>query len=306
MATMSLVASPVRFSLKSVLVATDFSDASRRPLDHALAAARYFGAKFYLAHVVSGLAYTLAGPDAIGFASEAARRDLLQLEHELAENGFLDGIAHESLVRKGVVWDELQSIISHNHIDLVVLGTHARRGPGRMLLGSVAEGVFRHASCPVLTVGPNSSAFGFSKTSYTFLFATDFGESSLRALPHAISFANRLGAKLTLLHVIPLTSVPEHPSRNDLVKHYADRMACLRRLEQSQTGEEFVEPPEYLVKFGAPSERILQVAAEIKADLIFMGLHPSTHIAPPQMRFATAYEVVCGASCPVLTVRTQS
>jgi nucleotide-binding universal stress UspA family protein len=302
---MSLAVPPVDLSLKSVLVATDFSAASRQPLDHALAVARHFGAKFYLAHVVSGLAYTLAGPDTLELACEAANRDLLQLEHELVENGALDGIDHESLVRKGVVWAELEAIISQKCIDLVVLGTHGRRGLGRIILGSVAEDVFRHASCLVLTIGPNSCTFDFGKTNPRFLFATDFGEGSLRALPHAISFANRLRAKLTFLHVIPVATVSERPSDDVLVKRDVARQACLRRLEQLLIGEELAQPPEYLVHLGVPSQRILQVAGEIKAGLIFMGLHPSTHIGPPQMRWATAYEVVCDASCPVLTFRTQ-
>jgi nucleotide-binding universal stress UspA family protein len=301
----SLPASPIRFSLKSVLAATDFSDTSQQPLDHALAIARHFGAKFYLAHVVSGLAYTLAGPDALELASEAAERDLLLFEHQLVENGWLDGADHESLVRKGIVWEELQSIISQNHIDLVVLGTHARRGLGRMLLGSVAEAVFRHANCPVLTVGPNSSPFVFGSASHRFLFATDFGEGSLRALPHAISFANSLGAKLTLLHVVPVKPVAECSSRNVVLSPDIVRVACLRRIEQLLAHQELAHPPECLVQFGVPSERILRTATEIKADLVFLGLHRSTRVASLQMRWATAYEVVCGASCPVLTSRTQ-
>jgi nucleotide-binding universal stress UspA family protein len=70
--------------------------------------------------------------------------------------------------------------------------------------------------------------------------------------------------------------------------------------------EELALPPEYLVHFGRPSETILQLALKLKADLIFMGLRLSTHVvAAPQTHWATAYEMVCGASCPVLTARTQ-
>jgi hypothetical protein len=57
---------------------------------------------------------------------------------------------------------------------------------------------------------------------------------------------------------------------------------------------------------GRPSETILQLALKLKADLIFMGLRRSTHVvAAPQTHWATAYEMVCGASSPVLTARTQ-
>jgi nucleotide-binding universal stress UspA family protein len=206
-----------------------------------------------------------------------------------------------------VVWEELQSIISHNQIDLVVLGTHGRRGLGKMLLGSVAEEVFRQANGLVLTVGPNSYPFDFAKTRPKFLFATDFGEGSLRALPHAISVANHLRAKLTLLHVVPAAPIPEHPSHEVLALRDPPRMACFRQLEQLLTHEqELALPPEFFVHFGLPSERILQLASELKADLIFMGLRRSTHIASAShLPWATAYDVVCCAGCPVLTVRSE-
>jgi nucleotide-binding universal stress UspA family protein len=203
--------------LKSVLLATDLSETSQKALRHAVAIARHYGAKFYLAHVVSGLVYTLPGPQALELASEAAERDVLQLEHDLVESGSLDGVDHEFLVRKGVVWEELQSIISQERVDLVVLGTHGRHGIEKLLLGSVAEQVFRRANCLVLTVGPNSYPFEFSRKSPKFLFATDFGEGSLSALPHAVAFANHFGAKLTLLHVVPATSIPEGPIESRII-----------------------------------------------------------------------------------------
>jgi nucleotide-binding universal stress UspA family protein len=155
-------------------------------------------------------------------------------------------------------------------------------------------------------LAPNSCAFDFGKTNPKFFFATDFGEGSLRALPHAISFANHLRAKLTFLHVVPVAPVPEHPSRDVLLMRDAARMAYLQRPRQLLTNEqELAMPPEYLVRVGQPSETILQAALELEANLIFMGLRLSTHIAHPQMRWATAYEVVCSARCSVLTVRTQ-
>ena len=68
---MPLVAATGDIELKSVLIATDFSEASEKALRHALAIARHYGAKLYLAHVVSSLAYTLVGPDAVVAATDA-------------------------------------------------------------------------------------------------------------------------------------------------------------------------------------------------------------------------------------------
>jgi len=62
-------------ALKSVLVAFDFSQASQKPLHHALAIARHYGAKFYLAHVVSGIGYTIAGQEALNLAAERTQEN---------------------------------------------------------------------------------------------------------------------------------------------------------------------------------------------------------------------------------------
>lgn len=83
------------------------------------------------------------------------------------------------------------------------------------------------------------------------------------------------------------------------------RMASLRRLEElTAQNAELAVTPEFMVEFGLPGEMILQTADTLKADAIIMGLHRSAHIgAASHMPWATAYEVVCRASCPVLTVR---
>ena len=80
---MSLIAATGDIHLKSVLIATDFSEASEKALRHALAIARHYGAKFYLVHVVSSLGFTLVGPDAVIAAIDAVRRDARQLEDDL-------------------------------------------------------------------------------------------------------------------------------------------------------------------------------------------------------------------------------
>jgi len=148
-----LYAAPaVEVDLKRVLVATDFSAASEKALRHAIAIAQSYGAKFYLAHVVSALGFKLAGGDAAAMAIESAKRDLLQLEGRLAQAGALTGIEHETVVSEGNVWEQLELVIEQEHVDLIVIGTHGRSGISRLLFGSVAEGVVRGATMPVLLI----------------------------------------------------------------------------------------------------------------------------------------------------------
>src|SRR5208282_3466307 len=270
---MSLVAATGDIELKSVLVATDFSEASDKALRHALAIARHYGAKLYLAHVVSSLGFTLVGPDAVNVATEIVWRDARQLVERLVQNGALAGLRHEVIVSQGNVWDELGKIISQEQVDLVVIGTHARRGLGKLLLGSVAEHIFRHAGCLVLTVGPGSlqdSPVGGARAIRPFLFATDFSGPSLHALPHAISSANHFGTKLVLLHVVPAVPMPEgvnRPSADDVIERREKiRVTSLKRLEElTLQNPKLAVPPEFIVEFGSPSEEILKAADTFKA-----------------------------------------
>src|SRR5208283_2435253 len=221
---MSLVSATGDIHLKSVLIATDFSEASEKALRHALAIARHYGAKLYLVHVVSSLGFTLVGPEAVNLATQIVSRDASELENRLVQSGALAGLRHEVIVTQGNVWDQLGKIISHEQVDLVVIGTHARRGLGKLLLGSVAEHIFRHAECLVLTVGPGSlqdSPVDGSRAVRPFLFATDFSGPSIRALPYAISSANHFGTKLVLLHVFPSVPMPEGidwPTADDVMQ----------------------------------------------------------------------------------------
>src|SRR5215469_12311061 len=178
---MSLIAAALK--PRSILVATDFSEASDKALRHSLALARFYGAKFCLAHVLSSLGLTMAGPGAIAACEEAVSRETAQLAASLVRTGALTGIRHKFIVRHGELWPQLREIIREESTDLFVVGTHGRHGIAKLFLGSIAEQIFRQADCPVLTFGPCSHDrpwFNTSSAHPTFLFATDLGEASLR------------------------------------------------------------------------------------------------------------------------------
>ena len=152
---------------RSVLIATDFSAASEKALRHSLALARFYGSRFCLAHVVSSLGLTMAGPGAIAACEEAALREAAQLEASLIRTGALTGIQHKFIVRQGELWPELREIIREESTDLVVVGTHGRHGIAKLFFGSIAEQIFRQADCPVLTFGPYSHERPWFNTSST-------------------------------------------------------------------------------------------------------------------------------------------
>jgi nucleotide-binding universal stress UspA family protein len=308
---MSSIPTP-KVGLKSILLAYDFSEASGKPLHHAIAIARHFTAKLYIVYVVSSVGYAIAGPEASQLACEGSMRDAHRLEAELLKIGALTGLQYEFIICEGNVWEQLELVIRQKHIDAVVVGTHGREGLGRLVLGSVAEQIFRQADCLVLTVGPGSredSLMEKKESVRPFLFATDFGAASLCALPYAASFANHFGAKLAVLHVLPAAPVPETfhwSTTGDLIE-----MREQARFVSQKQFEQFVVPNvpaatklEFISEFGIPSEHILQACHTLKADLLILGLHSERHAETvSHLPWIRAHEIVCRASCPVLTMK---
>ena len=303
---MSLIAAALK--PRSILIATDFSEASEKALSYSLALARFYESKFCLAHVVSSLGMTMAGLGAIAACEEAVSREAADLEDSLIHTGALTGIQHKFIVRQGELWPELREIIRQESADLLVVGTHGRHSVAKLFFGSTAEQIFRQADCPVLTFGPHSDGrpwFGTSSsTQRTFLFATDFGQASLHGLPQAIAAANQLGAKLAFLSIIPAA-----PSSTDqaVTDWQGDaRMRTLQRLAELADDAGLDIRPQLYAEFKSArpvSEKILEIADRLRADLIIMGLHNSAHTGLiSHLDLATTYDVICQARSPVLTV----
>lgn len=292
---------------RSVLIASDFSAASEKALRHSLALARFYESRFCLAHVVSSLGLTLAGPGAIAACEDAVLRETWALQASLLKSGALTGIQYKFIVRRGELWPALREIIREESANLVVVGTHGRHGIGKLFFGSTAEQIFRQADCPVLTFGPCSHDrpwFDTSATHPTFLFATDFGHASLHALPQAIAAANQFGAKLAFLSVVPaIGSDTDEHSRNCLED---SRMKTLERLSQLAHNAGLDLRPELYVEFESERpvrEKILETAEKLGARLIIMGLHHSAYAGViSHLDLATTYEVICNANSPVLTI----
>jgi nucleotide-binding universal stress UspA family protein len=289
-----------------ILMATDFSDASRNALRYAGAIADFNGARLYIVHVVSSVGYTMV-PGAEVQATKLAARDLKELLNNLDDVGESLPAEVALIVRQGDITAGLDKLIREEKIDLIVIGTHGRTGFSKLTLGSVAENVFRKANCPVLTVGPNSPAdwpereLGAEKA---ILLATDFGDASLAALPYAASIANRSRSKLVVLHVnTPLPESPANSVFGDETVAEELRYAALQQLQKLLPGDLGIEP-ELRVTAGLPVDGILSEAAGNSAGLIVLGLHRRSLLVPAEHLPSTAYGVVIQARCPVLTVRT--
>ena len=181
---------------------------------------------------------------------------------------------------------------------MVVTGTHGRGRFKKMILGSVAEEVFRQADCPVLTVGPHAEAqvpreLGLEN----ILLATDFAPSAERSAQYTFSLAQEYGARLTFLHVVEdvraYTEEEEERVRNVNIHE-------MRRFMPPES-ESWCEV-KFRVTFGSAAEKILSAASGTKANLIIMGAQTKKTFAG-HMPLTIAYNVAAKAECPVLTVR---
>lgn len=290
-----------RIALKNILYLTDFSEPSEAALPFAASIAREYDGKIYALQVLTPAMYTYTPPeltaDAITAQEECAERDMLRLTAQLA------GIPHETIVERGVgVWPTIERALKQYGIDLIVLGTHGRTGAVKLLLGSVAEEIFRRSRVPVLTIGPSvrHGTHGSARF-HRVLFATDFTPESLAAASYAISLAQENEAGLLLFHVIP--DGDREKRDNSTETSVANIMYELGELVPKDA--ELWCRPETIVDYGSPGEKILEVAKRRGADLIVLGVRDAAkHLgAATHLERTTAHKVVAHAQCPVLTVR---
>lgn len=283
-----------RVALKKILFATDFSPVSKAALPFAVAVARRFGSSIDAVHVFA-LSELQMCPEAVPIAvggplTQRAEQDMA----DLLRSDVFEDVPHDGRVRSGIeVWTEIESLIESEGFDLVVLGTHGREGLKQVVLGSVAETIFRSAPCPVLVVGPKAP----NKPLPVFrnlLFATDLSPASLKALPFVEAFAEENQADVTVLHVCQEKIRDKH--EQDLATESLGKW--MRELIPPRSGME------YEVRFGAPADNILTLAAERQCDLVMLGAHHASNFAS-HLPGAVAHRIVAEAPCPVLTVHWQ-
>ena len=301
---MSLVDSGTRISLKNILFLTDFSGASEAALPFAAAIARGYGATVYSLYVFTPPSYVYTTPEmtvaAIEAEEENAKAEMRRVESQFA------GLSHEAILAQNLsVSDAVAKTIKEHCIDLIVLGTHGRTGAEKLLLGSVAEEVFRRSPVPVLTIGPGARSGAHNGGRFNrVLFATDFTAASVAAAPYALSLAVENRARLVLLHVM---RKPESRNGDKDRLEFSVAEANQQLYDAIEYGAELEGRPEVVVEYGDPAERIVAAAQQRRIDLIVLGVRDAEGRlgAATHLERATAHKVVAHAPCPVLTVRQQ-
>ena len=141
--------------IKKILCATDFSEGSLNSLPYAVDLAKRYGAKLYLIHVIYDVGRT-SGWYVPHVSLDEMYKDMTKDAKAQLEKTFIDEMRGfkdiEHVVLTGNPYQEISRFAEENKIDLIVIGTQGKTGLDRMLFGSTAEQVVRHAPCPVMTV----------------------------------------------------------------------------------------------------------------------------------------------------------
>jgi nucleotide-binding universal stress UspA family protein len=134
-----------------ILVPTDGSPASDAAIEHAIDLAEQYGARLHALYVVDGAAYSSleAGAEVVVEALESEGEEATRRVADAAADA---GVECVSSVTSGTAYRSIQDYVGDHGIDVVVMGTHGRKGIDRYLLGSVTERVVRTSDVPVLTV----------------------------------------------------------------------------------------------------------------------------------------------------------
>lgn len=282
--------------IRKITVATDFSACSKTALRSAASIARQYGASIQLVHVLSPWSY-VGSPEVLPGAMDMAQADAEKQIKLLEAAGALTGVRHTTLIDSGSPADMVVRTAELDRADLIVIGTHGRTGLKKLCLGSVAEAIFRHAKCPVLTVGPqaeiNDKAIA---EGYCIVVPSDFSSKSALAAMYATSLAKQHEGEVVVMHVLDRLrgeAVYDAPR----VMHYLqDRLRACVEHRGPVPGKLSI-----VIERGKPSDKILEVASAKRAQMIVLGVRSSR--ITDRIMWATAYDVVSRARCPVLTVR---
>ena len=273
--------------LKNILIPIDFSEPSKGALAYGLSLARAFNSTLILVHIA---------PEPNAMATRNLE-NLVPAECKAAFN-------LRTIVKSGDVEEELLTIVRDESIDLVVMGTHGRRYPGRWFLGSVTEHVLRKVPVPVLTVShvkPQADVTGSPLKK--ILYATDLSESSRIGMEYAVELARASGAALTVLHVIDNEdrllwgpALLTYLDRPKIVEEFRGKLQEF--VNRERVPGVLMEP---LTLEGKPYKKILEIAEARNVDIIVLNMQ-SKGMLDRALLGSTAERVVRFAQTPVLSV----
>ena len=298
-------------NVQRILFPTDFSPCSEVALDHALYQAEIHDAELHIVHCITwNDRETLSPahlPDADSIMLHMQKVAKVQLEETMDRHRDKPFNITEKCLTGPRPAETIMDYVTHQEIDMVVMGTHGRQGLYYFLMGSTAEEIVRLAPCPVLTVREKSENAQLQHIR-KILVPVDFSDASRRAVARAKTMAALHGAEVVGLHILRSLDFPTggldagFTFLNEwLPKVKGEQLERLNKLLAETKGN---APCTGLIDVGNPARDITRTAAKQNADLIVMPTHGHTGFDRLIMG-STAERVLRMAPCPVYTEKFQ-
>lgn len=281
--------------MEKILLATDGSKFSEGAVREAINLAKTCSSKLYVISVAKVQEITKFAdtyPLLMAEKLETAIRQHLELLKESIDK---EGIVCETIKRRGEPYQCIVDEAAKNNVEMIIMGRHGRTGLMRLMMGSVTARTIGHAPCNVLVV-PRAAKPTFKK----ILIATDGSIFSELASREAISIAKYTGGSLIALSVVDVTEefLAHAPGMvDDMVKKAKGFVEDVKKMAEGSGVN-----AETFVREGEAYKKIIELAREHKADVIFTGSHGRTALKSLLMGSVTE-RVIGHAECAILVVR---
>jgi nucleotide-binding universal stress UspA family protein len=281
-------------ALKKILLPVDFSDKSAAVAHYAKAFALRFRSEVTLLHVIQ--AVELIGTPEVGVVSviDLNAERLAAVEARLDEflSAELEGLPVRRVVTDG---DPAHQIVQHahnDHVDLVMTATHGFGRFRQFLLGSVVAKVLHDADCPVWTAVHHEQAPAVESISFARIAcAINLGPHTQTVLSWALSIAAQLGARLSVIHILPGAGAPPGSP---------DSQQAERRREQIRELLRDKGAADVAVASGDVPRQIREIVLREAADLLVIGRGAGKGMVG-RLR-SHAYAIIRDSPCPVVSV----
>jgi nucleotide-binding universal stress UspA family protein len=282
---------------ENILVSFDDSEFSRAALRESSQWVKRHGGKITIVHAVyfDEEEFTIA-PEQREKRLALGKSVCFQSRQTLASEF---GIEAESLVCEGDAAEVILNIAREKNCDLIAMGTHGRKGLGRLIMGSVTSSVMVRSPMDVLVVKkPCDECTGTYKS---ILLPFDGSEFSKKALLRGCQLAQIEGAPVTVLYVIPRYEEMIGFFKTDSIrKSLRDEAEKIIETAKGIAGQGSTIRTE--IQEGQTDDEIITAASRLKSDLIIMGTYGWRGVNKAIMG-STTERVIANASCPVLAVR---
>ena len=294
-----------------VICPVDLSPCSERALAYAFAWARWYGAEVHVLHVLHVVPMPLAAAGVPGVVVTLGQKPLAEVRREVEDHVSSvpnPGVALDVQVFEGDPASIILREVKRYHNAVLIIGSHARRGLERFVLGSVAERIIHDTAVATLIVPPPGGHEADAPPVFKrILCAVDLLPSSLEGLRYALSLAKESDATVDIVHVVEdatadllfsphLYAVPEYQRYR-----VADALREIQQHVPNEAREACSVREEVLT--GDAVSTLLGVAEETRAELIVVGAGDRYHLRSLWLG-STTHRIVRAAHCPVLVVPT--